>query len=90
MRDLRRFLGLLNFYRKFVPKLAEVLAPVNSLLTGKCFKTQVLIWNDMQIVALNEAKTILCNAKVLAYPVHGAATSSITTAFDAACGAILQ
>ncbi|RWS04591.1 uncharacterized protein B4U79_04943, partial [Dinothrombium tinctorium] len=32
IRQLRSFLGLINFYRKFIPRAAETLAPLNYLL----------------------------------------------------------
>ncbi|XP_054260393.1 protein NYNRIN-like [Macrosteles quadrilineatus] len=34
MRGLRRFLGMINFYRRFLPKAAELQAPLHSLLGG--------------------------------------------------------
>ncbi|GFV63078.1 hypothetical protein TNCV_2461511 [Trichonephila clavipes] len=39
LTQLRRFLGLFNFYRRFVPKAAHLLAPLNKFLEGiKNFK----------------------------------------------------
>ncbi|GFT35372.1 hypothetical protein TNCV_274961 [Trichonephila clavipes] len=34
LTQLRRFLGLFNFYRRFVPKAAHLLAPLNKFLEG--------------------------------------------------------
>ncbi|GFX57622.1 hypothetical protein TNCV_2676081 [Trichonephila clavipes] len=40
LTQLRRFLGLFNFYRRFVPKAAHLLAPLNKFLEGiKNFKS---------------------------------------------------
>ena len=33
-RDLKRFLGLANYYHRFVPKIAEITAPLNELPGG--------------------------------------------------------
>ncbi|GFW12972.1 hypothetical protein TNCV_3329041 [Trichonephila clavipes] len=39
LTQLRRFIGLFNFYRRFVPKAAHLLAPLNKFLEGiKNFK----------------------------------------------------
>lgn len=32
VKDLRRYLGMINFYRRFLSKAAEILAPLNDLL----------------------------------------------------------
>lgn len=32
--EVRRFLGMANFYRRFIPKAAQIQAPFNALLTG--------------------------------------------------------
>lgn len=34
VRELRRFLGMINFYRRFIPDAAEHQAPLHALLTG--------------------------------------------------------
>ena len=36
--DLRRYLGMINFYRRFIPAAAKILQPLNDLLKGtkKC------------------------------------------------------
>lgn len=35
LTQLRRFLGLVNFYRRFIPKCANILQPLTDLLAGK-------------------------------------------------------
>ncbi|GBP20000.1 hypothetical protein EVAR_13766_1 [Eumeta japonica] len=34
VKELRRFLGMINFYRRFIPDAARIQAPLNALLTG--------------------------------------------------------
>ena len=34
-RKLREFLGLINFYRRFIPNCAAILQPLTDLLSGK-------------------------------------------------------
>ena len=62
-RELRSFLGLLHYYGKFVPNLATLIHPLNSLL-----KTNAP-WNWSQECeqAFNEAKDNLTSAAVLAH-----------------------
>ncbi|XP_026324993.1 uncharacterized protein LOC113233972 [Hyposmocoma kahamanoa] len=38
IKELRRFLGILNFYRSFIPKAAKTQAPLNVLLEGPRIK----------------------------------------------------
>ena len=33
-KDLKRFLRLINYYHKFVPKMAEITAPLNEMSGG--------------------------------------------------------
>ncbi|GBP35402.1 hypothetical protein EVAR_94852_1 [Eumeta japonica] len=33
VKELRRFLGMINFYRRFIPDAARIQAPLNALLT---------------------------------------------------------
>lgn len=38
VKDLRRFLGMINFYRRFLPKAAELQAPLHEALAGPTMK----------------------------------------------------
>ena len=51
-KELRSFLGLVNFYRKFVPNLAELAAPLTAL-TGKNTRFG---WGEMQQRAFDTVK----------------------------------
>jgi hypothetical protein len=41
-KDIRRFVGMVSFYRDLYPKRAATLAP----LTGLCGKNKKFIWTD--------------------------------------------
>ena len=59
--QLRSFLGLLNYYGKFLPNLSSVLAPLYTLLQkGSSWK-----WEKEQKNAFFKAKQMLTSAKVL-------------------------
>ena len=76
-RELRSFLGLLHYYGKFIPNLATLIYPLNSLLK----KSTPWIWSDESEQAFNEAKNKLTSAAVLAHydpqlPLHLAGDAS--------------
>ena len=88
-RQLRRFIGLVNFYHRFLPHCAELMLPLHSLLSGK-HKSQSITWTDTAVAAFNATKDALANASLLAYPSSDAPTCLMTDASDTAVGAVLQ
>ena len=64
-RQLRWFIGLVNFYHRFLPHCADLMQPLHSLLKGK---TQSLTWTDEAVAAFNATNQALANASLLAYP----------------------
>ena len=88
-RQLRRFIGLVNFYHRFLPHAAELMQPLHSLLSGKD-KSQPLIWTDTAVAAFNATKAALAKASLLVYPSLNAPTCLMTDAADTAVGAVLQ
>lgn len=89
-RQLRRFLGLVNFYHRFLPHCAERLQPLHALLTTTKQQSQTLIWNDTALAAFNDIKDDLANASLLVYPNAAAPTCLMTDASDKSVGAVLQ
>lgn len=65
--DVKSFLGLCNYYRRFVKNFANIAAPLNALL-GKDCKFQ---WSQECEVAFQMLKDCLTSAPVLAYPDMG-------------------
>lgn len=63
--QLRGFVGLASFYRKFVPGFAGIAAPLHSLL--KKGADVRLDWTDRQEEAFEELKRLLTIAPVLAH-----------------------
>ncbi|KAL5473476.1 hypothetical protein EMCRGX_G027965 [Ephydatia muelleri] len=61
LQQLRSFLGLLNFYGKFLPNIARTLAPLYGLLK----KNTRWCWGRPQSEAFNKAKHLLTSAQVL-------------------------
>ena len=90
--DLRRFLAIINFYYRFIPKAAEMQAPLNELLKGKKKKRDQskIEWNDITLKAFQDCKNCLANVTTLAHPAKDVVLSLMTDASDIALGAVLQ
>ena len=65
VKSLQRFLGMLNFYRRFLPNIAEVLRPLTDALAGA---PRRLTWTDQMTSAFEEAKRRLAHSALLAHP----------------------
>ncbi|GKE43912.1 putative reverse transcriptase domain-containing protein, partial [Tanacetum coccineum] len=62
--EIRSFLGLAGYYRRFIENLSKIAKPL-TLLTQK---NKAYVWGDNQEEAFRILKEKLCNAPVLAIP----------------------
>lgn len=65
LTDLRSFLGLLQFFRRFIPDFAKIAGPLTNLLKkdkGLCY------WNKKCDEAFDTLKTAITNAPILVAP----------------------
>ncbi len=76
LQQLRSFLGLVNYYGKFIPNLATLLQPLNSLLQADT----KWVWSKRCADAFQEAKEKITSAQVLT---HYDPTRPIKLAVDA-------
>lgn len=89
--ELRRYLGVINFYRRFLPGAATILAPLNSYLReSRKNDKRPIVWNPASEHAFEESKRLIANATMLAHSVAGAKLSITTDASDVATGAVLE
>ena len=88
-RQLREFLGMVNFYHRFMPHCAKVLHPLHTLLTHSHTKSE-LQWSDECNCAFKKAKLALAQASLLSHPTPEAPTAIMSDASDMAVGAVLQ
>lgn len=89
--DLRRFLGTINFYRRFVPNAAAAQAPLHTLTAGsKKNDKRPIAWTPETELAFEKCKEQLAQATLLAHPAEGAILRIVTDASDYAMGAVLE
>lgn len=86
-KQLRRYLGMINFYRTFLKNIAPVLQPLYDMLksSGKS-----LTWTEAEEANFNQSKQALSQMTLLNFHQTGAQLSIYTDASDKAVGAVLQ
>lgn len=91
VRELRRFLGMLNFYRNCLPQQAELQSQLNKYLhnTKKNDKSPIE-WNQESDDAFTKCRQSILEATTLSYPVHGVPLSIMSDASDHSIGGLLQ
>jgi hypothetical protein len=89
-QELQRFLGLINFYRRFLPAAAQALKPLTDALRGGGGKNKKLAWSGQQDSAFEAAKRLLCCAPCLEHPDPAAAVRLAVDASSTHVGAVLQ
>ncbi|GFX59543.1 uncharacterized protein K02A2.6 [Trichonephila clavipes] len=98
--QLRRFLGMLNYYRRFIRQAAHILAPLVKFLKGirnkkrskrkvKIKPEEVLEWTDEATTAFELVKQALAHATLLHHPMPNAPLSIWVDASDFAVGGAL-
>ena len=86
MRELRRWLGMANFYRRFIKNAGKILAPFARVLSPKKGSRESISWNSEMECAFNTTKEILAEITSLAFPVKGAETFIFVDASDVGVG----
>ncbi|GFY33088.1 3'-5' RNA helicase YTHDC2 [Trichonephila clavipes] len=91
IHDLRTFLGMINFYRRYLKDAAKTQAPLHELLKGAKKKdSRKVHWTDDTRRSFEKCKTDLAEAALLSFPRSGLPLSLCTDASDFAVGAVLQ
>ena len=90
VKDLQGFLGLVNFYRRFVPAAAKILLPLTDALRGGRAGSEVLTWTTGMEAAFNTAKSVVSSVALLAHPLQSAELVLVTDASESHVGAVLQ
>jgi len=90
IKELQQFLGMLNFYRKFLPQVAKILSPLTDALRGSPPPGQLLTWSPAMLSSFQSAKTALSNATVLCHPSRNAELALVADASASHVGGVLQ
>jgi cleavage and polyadenylation specificity factor subunit 1 len=91
INELRKFLGIINFYRRHIPHAALTQAPLNSLHpSNKKGKNVNINWTEELDTAFQNCKKKLAEATLLSYPQSNAKTSLYVDASDQGMGGVLQ
>lgn len=91
MHELRRFLGMLNYYRKCIPRAAHIQAPLNDYLTKSIKNDKTPInWNPDTLKAFEDCKQSIVNTTMNTFPSPSAPLILTTDASDTAVGAVLE
>ena len=85
-KEVRSFLGLANFYRRFIHKFADIASPLNEL-TGN---NTTFSWNESHQQAFDHLKQALSSPPVMSYPTKNDRFVLTTDASDDGLGAILS
>jgi cleavage and polyadenylation specificity factor subunit 1 len=89
--QLRRFLGMLNFYRRYLPQAAVTQAPVHDVISGPRVKgSHPIAWTPELHKAFKQCKESLSRATLLAHPDPSAQLALVTDASTTAMGTVLQ
>ena len=90
IRKLREFLGMVNFYHRFIPHCASLLTPLNRLLQASGNSPRTFVWDAPASSSFTAIKDALAEAALLAHPKPHAPTCIMADASDHAVGAVLQ
>ena len=87
-KDIQRFLGMINYYRRFLAGLASVILPLTDSLSGK--ESKFFIWTDEMNQSFANAKKVLASATVLAHPVPSAKIQLCVDASASHVGGVME
>ena len=90
VKEMRSFLGLVNFQRKFVPRCSDIMKPLSILTGGK--NTRKIKWNEEREQAFEELKLALQEEVRLSYPEYAETAQPLELFVDASgtgAGAVL-
>jgi transposase InsO family protein len=87
LKQLRSFIGAVNFYRDMYPKRSHILAPLTELTKHK---GKVLPWTQECEKAFNNIRSIMAQEVLLRYPDHNQPYHIYTDASDYQLGAVIM
>ena len=89
-KKLQEFVGIVNFYHRFLRNAATTLRPLYQSLSGKPALSQPINWTEEMVSSFEASKSALVNATMLVHPKPDAPLNLVTDASDVGLGAVLQ
>lgn len=91
IKEIRSFLGMMGYYRRFVKDFAKIAKPLTNLLRGEGNHSnkKIKLTND-QKVCFEKMRNILTSSDILIYPDYSKPFILTTDASDYAIGAVLS
>ena len=86
-KELRSFLGLAGYYRKFVPGFATLALPLTERTKARC--PEKVTWTEECEQAFSQLKAVLCSKPVLVLPDDALPYTLRTDASGEGLGAVL-
>lgn len=91
VKELRRFLALINGYKRFLPHATDQQAALRRLIPGnRKNDTRKLEWCDEARAAFEDCKRSIASAALLHYPDPGKRMGLMVDASNTSAGAVLQ
>ena len=90
IKELRQFLGLVNYQRRFIENAAELLSPLQDYLKGKVKNETKISLNCNALQAFKKVKEIIANLAYLAHPKAYAKLQLKTDASATSLGGVLE
>lgn len=89
--ELKRFLAMINFYRRFIPNAIKHQQPLLALIKGNKKRDKTtLVWTTEALDCFKKCKEDLYNASSLTYPIPNAQIILCTDASDSTMGALIH
>lgn len=89
--ELKRFLAMINFYRRFIPNAVRSQMILTGLINGNKKNDQTpVIWDEVSLTAFKQCKDDLVNSALLFHPTIDAELCLFVDASDTAVGAVLN
>ena len=88
-KNLRAFIGIINYYRRCIRHASQLIAPLWNLVENKT-KNSPIEWSEQSIHDFETVKQALSDAILLYHPIPNAQIRLVTDASDIAIGATLE
>ncbi len=87
VKGLQEFIGMINFYHRFIPGVASIMQPLYKAVAGK---SKHLEWSECMFKAFDRTKYVLADATMLVHPRSDLPLAVTVDASGIAVGAVLE